>query len=214
MATTAPALHEEHVLADGTIVELRHIRPDDAAELRRGFERLSPESRYRRFLTGVPSLSDEAIRYLTCVDGTDHVAIVALTRAPGSAEEIGLAVGRFIRATDDPKVAEAAIAVVDDMQNKGLGHLLALALARAALERGVERFRGEILADNAAVRQLLADAGALVRQLPDGSTVFELDLHAAEGTAASTFERAVRGLLRAAADYLVGAIRQVAAAHD
>ena len=46
--------------------------------LLRGFERLSPESRYRRFLVALPELSAEKVRYLTEIDHHDHEAIIAL----------------------------------------------------------------------------------------------------------------------------------------
>ncbi len=208
--TTGPEFHEEHVLADGTKVMLRHIRPEDGPELRRGFDRLSPESRYRRFLTGMSSLSDDMVRYLTCLDGQNHVAIVALTHPPGRADEdIGLGVARFIRADDDPTVAEAAIAVVDDMQHKGIGRILALTLARAAHERGILRFRGEILEDNLPVRTLLDQVGATVRVRPDGSTAFEVALDLAAEGASARLDLAARRILRAAASYLVGVIRRL-----
>ena len=44
----------------------------------RGFERLSPESRYRRFLAPMPELSEAAVRYLTEIDHHDHEAMIAL----------------------------------------------------------------------------------------------------------------------------------------
>ena len=150
--STPSELHEEHVLDDGTPVVLRMVRPSDAIELKHGFERLSPSSRYRRFLATRSTLSDETLRYLTCVDGHDHVAIVALTHAPDGAD-VGLGIARFIRI--EPEVAEAALTVIDDAQGKGLGRILALALARAAVARGIRRFRGEILATNQPVQQLL-----------------------------------------------------------
>jgi len=37
-------------LRDGTPVDVRPIRPEDADALRRAFDRLGPESRYRRFM--------------------------------------------------------------------------------------------------------------------------------------------------------------------
>src|SRR3989442_11671892 len=87
MEAIGPAFSEEHMLADRSIVRLRLIRPDDADELRRGFERLSPESRYRRFLSGVHQLSDEALRYLTHVDERDHLASWSRGRAPTAARK-------------------------------------------------------------------------------------------------------------------------------
>jgi GNAT superfamily N-acetyltransferase len=203
---TGPGFHEDHVLADGTLVTLRHVRPDDATEVKRAFDKLSPSSRYRRFFGSVSSLSDETLRYLTCVDGHDHVAIVAVTRAPDSGVETGLGVARFVRTSEDPTVAEAALTVIDDVQRKGLGRILGLTLARAALERGVKRFRGEIVTNNEPVRQLLEEVGAVVQRADDKSLVFDVEL--AEGSAEShRFEAVARRLLRAASSHLVGLIR-------
>ena len=165
---------EHYRLDDGTLVRLRYVRPSDAAELKRGFDRLSPSSRHRRFLAGRAALSNDTLRYLTCVDGHDHVAIVAVTDA-ADGTETGLGIARFIRTKDDPEAAEAALTVIDDMQRKGVGRVLALALARAALERGVKRFRGEILAENEPVRRLLHEVGATIRPVHGGSVVFEVD---------------------------------------
>ena len=196
---TGPDFHEERVLGDGTRVTLRHVRPDDATELRQGLERLSPESRYRRFLGAVTTLTDEQLRYLTCVDGQDHVAIVAEAHTPGLHGERGLGIGRFIRLQDDPSAAEAAITVIDHAQGKGLGHLLALALARAALERGVRRCRGYILADNVAVRELLKDVGAVVSKPGPDGMAFDIELTPTPFEPGSRLDVIARRLLRVAA---------------
>ncbi len=168
---TGPDFAETHTLPDGTRVVLRHIRPGDAAELQRAFERLSPGSRYRRFFGGVAHLSEAALRYLTEVDGHDHVAIVAATESPDLKSEQGLGVARFVRLAEEPSVAEAAVTVVDDVQRHGLGRLLATTLALAALERGVTRFRAEVLADNAPMLALMRDLGASpLPAVPSGAT--------------------------------------------
>ncbi len=197
---------EEHTLGDGTRVRLRPIRPEDGDELRRGFERLSPESRYRRFLGGVSHLSDDIIHYLTDVDGRDHVAIVA-SRPRADGTEEGLGVARFVRVAGEPTVAEAAITVVDDMQHKGLGRLLSMALAAAALERGITHFRGEILADNEAIRQLLRDVGAELHAAEDDCIVFDVALDR-EPSPSAAVDVAVRRLLGAASTWLGGLIRR------
>src|SRR5206468_686208 len=64
-----------HVLADGTRVTVRAIRPADRDELRRAFERLSATSRRRRFLVAPAELGDAQLAYLTDVDLVDHVAL-------------------------------------------------------------------------------------------------------------------------------------------
>ncbi len=131
----------------------RHIRPDDKGRLSVALGRLSPESRRRRFLMPKPRFSSSELRYLTEIDGFDHVAIVAV-----SAEDpdVFYGVARFVRLTEDPETAEAAIVVADFLQGKGLGRELGRRLADEARERGVKRFTASLLSDNVAARRLFA----------------------------------------------------------
>lgn len=145
---------ERLTLADGTEVELRLVRPEDAELLREGFERLSMDSRFRRFHSPKPRLSEHEVHYLTTVDGEQHLALGAVARGP-EGQERGLGIARFIRLAPDSEVAEAAITVVDEAQAKGLGRILLERLVEAARERGVERFECRILPGNAAMVHLL-----------------------------------------------------------
>ncbi len=181
-------------LADGTRVHLRDIRPDDADELRRAFEQLSPASRHSRFLGGIASLTDQALRYLTNVDGKNHVAVVATL--PEAADR-GVAVARFVRAPDAPWVADVAITVVDEMQGRGLGRLLAGLLSELARALAVESFRGEVLVDNTACRRLLREVGARTAPNEDGTLSFDVPLAGAD-------DDAFRRMLRASAAGLIG----------
>ncbi len=72
-------------LRDGSRVVIRPIEPDDRDALAAGFERLSPESRYRRFFGPMQHLSESYLDYLTQVDHHDHEALVASTRPPATA---------------------------------------------------------------------------------------------------------------------------------
>ncbi len=166
---------ETAVLRDGSRVTVRLVRPDDKELLRRGFDRLSPASRYRRFLATRGELSDAELVYLTEVDGHDHFAIgAALEDASGRQEGVGI--GRFIRSTKDPAVAEVAVAVVDDWQGKGLGTLLLLRLVAAARERGIERFAGQVLASNDAIRGMLAQVEKVSTRADGNELAVEVDL--------------------------------------
>jgi acetyltransferase len=131
----------------------RHIRPDDKGRLAEGLARMSPESRRRRFLMPKPRFSSSELRYLTEIDGFDHVAIVAV-----SAEDpdVFYGVARFVRWQDDPEAAEAAIVVADPLQGKGLGRELGRRLADEARERGVKRFTATLLGENVAAHRLFA----------------------------------------------------------
>ena len=156
-------------LADGTAVVLRLIGPEDKALIREGFARMSPETRYRRFFSSKRELSDAELRYFTEFDGVHHLALgAARVRADGTEEGLGIA--RFVQAPDDPEIAEAAVAVVDHFQQRGLGQLLLTRLVAAARERGIKRFRATTLAANPAARALMADLGAE----PQGSSGSEV----------------------------------------
>lgn len=167
------ALYEESVrLSDGYRVHLRLIRPSDKEMLREGFERLSPESRYARFMAPKPHLTDRELTYLTEVDQVDHFAIGAMRRRiVGNDEGVGSA--RFVRMLDATDVAEPAVTVLDDYQGKGLGSILLQRLIEAAWERDVRWFRTELLAENTASRRLIESLSPEVRfqQGGDGAMV-------------------------------------------
>jgi RimJ/RimL family protein N-acetyltransferase len=143
-------------LRDGSAVEVRPITPADRRLLEAGFERLSPESRYRRFFSPVSHLSRRQLDYLTDVDHRDHEALAALDPSSGDL----VAVARFVRTR--PGVAEPAIVVADDWQGRGLASRLLDLLADRAREEGVECFVAPILAENRA-------AIALFERLGDGT---------------------------------------------
>lgn len=135
-------------------VEIRPIRADDGVRLRASHTRLSPESRYRRFLAAKPTLTESDTRYLVEVDGRDHVALVATAAVDGADGEI-VAVARFVRLPDEPDTAEFAIVVADAYQRRGLGTELLRDLAAVATERDVTHFRATMLSDNIAVQRML-----------------------------------------------------------
>ncbi|MEI8255443.1 MAG: GNAT family N-acetyltransferase [Deltaproteobacteria bacterium] len=197
-----------HVLDDGLCVRLRHIRPDDGEELRRAFARLSPTSRFRRFFGGFDTLDDATVRYLTSVDGQDHVAIVAYTDSPDLKTDVGLGVARFIRLPDEPEVAEAAIVVVDDFQGRGIGALLGDTLAAAARERGITRFRAEVLASNGPAREPLEALHAHVVRADDDSIVFDVPLARPDGGPPARLE-VLRRILGDVARQVVGFARSL-----
>ena len=98
-------------------------------------------------------MSAAELRYLTEVDGHDHIALVAVL---ADDPESIVAVARCVRFPDTPDTAEFAIVVGDPLQGRGLGSLLARELAAAARAAGIRRFSATMLGENVAVRRLIA----------------------------------------------------------
>jgi GNAT superfamily N-acetyltransferase len=174
-----PDLRAYDVLADGTEIVLRPIRAADGPLIARGFAGLGPESRYRRFMVPKQVLTDAELRTLTRVDGTLHFAL-GVVGWDEEGREQPLALARFVRAHPGDDVADAAVSVVDAAQGRGLGRVLLRRLAREAVQRGVRRFAGDLLADNTGARCLIRGLDPHVRFEADGtgSMHFEVTLPA------------------------------------
>jgi RimJ/RimL family protein N-acetyltransferase len=155
---------------EGDQVGIHAIAPEDLPALRRWFDGVSPEARYARFLGHISDLSPALWRYLTTVDGQDHVAYVAWLA--GSI----VGVGRWIRTADEPDLAEIAFLVGDAHQRRGVGGRLRDALIAAARARGIARFRAYVLPDNRAIRRLLTSAQLATTH--DGGTTVDVALAA------------------------------------
>lgn len=140
-------------LRDGTPVLFRPIAPEDKDSLRDGLQRLSPQSRYQRFLMPVKEFTPKMLRHLTEIDYRDHMAWVALDMSRPQA--LGIGVARYVRLHDRPSVAEVGLTVVDSHQRRGLGKELLKMLARTAGEHGIEAFESDMLADNAGMLKLV-----------------------------------------------------------
>lgn len=186
----SPTYSERVILRNGLAVDLRLIRPDDKQHLLRGFHELSSTSRYLRFLVPKTSLSDRELRYLTEVDYRVHVAIAAATVPTDDNEEPrGLGIARLIALDHEPGQAEAAIAVRDDIQGQGLGSILFQRLVAAGRERGITHVRCEVLAYNAAMKDLIsAIAPKYTLDIGGGvmTIVFPLDEHSAPADIVAT----------------------------
>ncbi len=193
---------KEVTLDDGTRVTFRPIRPEDAPGLREAFTHLSSTSRQRRFFSGVSELSDEMVHYLTNVDGKNHFAIVATLDSLDLKDERGVGVARFIRLKDSPTVAETAVTVVDDAQKKGLGRELLRELSRQAVHRGIEKFRAEVLVNNAPMRKLLEDVGAELVEDTGDSLVYDVKISTEKNSALDR-------LFKVAASQLAGFVRNL-----
>ena len=124
-------------LPDGGIVHIRLIHPNDKKRLIDGFNHLSKQSIYFRFLGSKKELTKNELIYFTEIDYDKHIALVATI--PKNGDEEIIAVGRYIQTeqSDSKPSAEVALAVIDTHQNRGIGSLLFEKLMQIARSQGV-----------------------------------------------------------------------------
>ncbi len=121
------------LLTDGTTVEIRPARTDDLPVVQATHEGMSSNNSYLRFFN-VSQLSAEQEAARVCrPSGSDHAALLALC----SGQVVGVA---SYEVKDHGPEAEIAIAVPDNMHNRGIGTLLLEHLVSDAGLRGITTF--------------------------------------------------------------------------
>ncbi|HEX4493732.1 MAG TPA: GNAT family N-acetyltransferase [Acidimicrobiia bacterium] len=125
--------------------QIRPIEVDDLEGLRALFWRLSPESRYYRFLAPVRRPQERFLHHLAEVDHEARDAIVAVI----DDEIVGVA--RYDRDRSDPRNAEVAVVVEDAWHRNGIATRLGFELSKTASRRGIEQFTATVAADNRAI---------------------------------------------------------------
>ena len=153
------------ILRDGATLRLRAPRREDEQELVEFFGALSERSLYLRF-HGFPSLGPELVQQLLEPDWVERGALLGTFAEDG--REVVVAVGNYERLRD-PAAAEAAFAVADPYQRRGIGTRLVEQLALRAGREGIDRFVAEVLADNRDMLGVFEGLGfELTRELAGG----------------------------------------------
>jgi RimJ/RimL family protein N-acetyltransferase len=157
-------------LAPPSGIRLRAVEPSDRDGVAALFDRLSPQSRHRRFLTPKPALSARELTYLTEVDHRRHEALAAIDQRDGSIVGLASYAGWVGRAN----AAEAAVVVADDHQRRGIGIALVGSLIDLARLNGFDVLTATTLWENRPARALLRRLGFHARA--SEGTIFELEL--------------------------------------
>jgi len=161
------------VLRDGATLRLRPPQQDDADALVEFFRALSQRSLYLRF-HGYPRLGPHLIERLLDPDWSERGALLGTFREDGG--ELIVAVGNYERLRD-PEVAEAAFAVADAYQRRGIGTRLVEQLADRAGRHGIERFVAEVLPDNRGMLGVFEALGfELSRELAGGEVEIQFPI--------------------------------------
>lgn len=160
----------ELTLRDGTRAITWALLPSDRDQVAQGYEELSPDSRFHRFLAAVPHLTDSLLTHLVDeVDGVDHVALVLFVF---DQEDVGTpaGIGRIVRYPDDPTAADVAVTVAENFRGRGVATAL---LQSLLLQRpvGVERIVTVVAADNDPSLAMLRRLGPTTVSTPDEGRV-------------------------------------------
>lgn len=168
-----PHWESDVILRDGSTAHIRPIHAHDAALLVDFYARVSDESKYYRFFSPMPRLSDRDVARFTQVDHVSRVALVLILQGRM------IAVGRFDVVRDGE--AEVAFLVEDAHQGRGIAQLLLEHLAQAARERDIDKFVAEVLPDNRRMIQIFKEAGYHVASgYEDGVLALEFPIDATD----------------------------------
>lgn len=143
------------LLSNGIHLLLRPLGPDDRDELAALFARLSPESRFKRFLSPKRELTPRELAYFTDIDHLHHEAIAAVNEDDGSIA----GVARYIAYADRPGVAEVSVEVADELQGVGIGTVAAIHVVRRARANGLILLTATTLWENQAAHALTRRLG-------------------------------------------------------
>lgn len=157
-------------LADGTEVEIRPLERGDRAALASAAARLSERSRYLRFGSAKPSLSERELDTLTELDRRSSDALLATDAA--TRDVVGVA--RFAALPDKEGVVDVAVTVGDRWQGRGLGTALLARLIARARDEGHVALHATVLAENRASIAMLRRAGFASRSGTGVLLEFEL----------------------------------------
>jgi acyl-CoA hydrolase len=182
---------EANIRFGPTQVFFRPLKPSDERRLKDLFYSQSPETTYRRFGMALKCLSEKQFQDLVAVDYRRTMAIAGFVRE-GHRQRM-IAVGRYIVGSDSTQ-AEAAFAVHDDYQGKGVGTFLVDYLAWIALQQGLEGFTAEVMSINEHMRHIFENRFRGVHANPvDGTIMVSMRLEDWKGAG----NPAARGLVSA-----------------
>ena len=120
----------------------------------------------------IKKLSDQQLEFLSEADQTDHIAWGVLDK--NCLQIPGLGIARFVRETDEPQVAEAAVTVPDKYQRSGIGTLLLAVLNHSARANGIKTLRSNVLSENKVLISTLKKLGGVAS--PQEDSIIKIDL--------------------------------------
>lgn len=158
--------HDVWRLKDGSTVMLRAVRPDDGEKIQDLVQGLSIQSRYRRFFSPIRRLMPTMLNRFIGADPMQAITLLAVVQDSG--EEISVGMAQYV-AEPYPERCEFAVVVSDAWQRRGIATRLIQNLICLARTAGIERFEGDVLAENEPMRRMLTGMGFTINPHPDGA---------------------------------------------
>jgi RimJ/RimL family protein N-acetyltransferase len=168
----AAAYSAVETLRDGRSVTIRALRPEDRSGMLSAVERVSAQSRYRRFFGSKRQFTEKETDFFVNVDFVKHVALVASLDEGGQTTIIGG--GRYI--VTQPETAELAFAIVDEYQGQRVGTALLRHLVLIARASGLRQLVAEVLPENAPMLALFGNFGFTAKRTSGEVVHVALDL--------------------------------------
>jgi acetyltransferase len=148
-------------LKDGTVVNVRPIRPEDEPAMVRFHETLSERSVYLRYfhiMNLEQRTTHERLTRICFIDYDREMALVAERRNPETGESEILGVGRLMK-IHGTREAEVAVLISDHWQGRGLGRELLSRLMEVGKGEKLARLIADILPDNRSVMRICERLG-------------------------------------------------------
>ena len=152
---------QEWPMRGGGHYSVRPIRPDDAQMLQDFVRRMSPESRYFRFVSTMRELSVKMLAKFTLIDYDREMALVAIYRDRKPTEDGGfteteriIGVSRYVT-NPDQNTCEFSLAIADEFNGQGLGSRMMLSIMDVARSKGLSQIEGLVLTNNAPMLKLM-----------------------------------------------------------
>jgi acetyltransferase len=152
---------QEWPMRGGGRYTIRPIHPNDAEMLQDFVRRMSPESRYFRFVSTMRELSLKMLARFTLIDYDREMALVAVYRQRKPDEEGGftetesiIGVSRYVT-NPDRMSCEFSLAISDEFNGQGLGSRMMLEIMDVARSKGLTQIEGLVLTNNAPMLRLM-----------------------------------------------------------
>jgi acetyltransferase len=160
-------------MKDGTMANIRPIRPEDEPLMVKFHNMLSERSvmmRYTYLIALSERVAHERLVRICFNDFDRELALVADHQDPYTGEPEIMAVGRMTKVpgTED---AQFAILVADTFQRRGLGAELLRRLMAVAKEEKIRHLKAEFLIDNSATRRMCEKLGFRLEKVADQGLV-------------------------------------------